>query len=641
MNSPHHSARNPIEKTDVVFATMPFHKLSNPALGSSILQQCLKNNSISSKILYFGFTFAELIGLDKYESILRTPTTHLIGEWLFSRSAFPENSENHNNFDWKTDELEGYLDLIDQWIQRTAHQILSYNPQIVVCSSLFQQNVASIAVLRAIKRIDSSVTTVMGGPNAEGILGLALLRRCPWLDYVSSGDGEEVLPQLCRQILEKNNQVLPIGVNSKESLATLEPIENQKSFQRANLLDVNLSPTPCYDDYFEAVQQSSYNVRPSLLLESSRGCWWGQRSQCTFCGLNGETIKYRSKKVDQVIKDMDYLKSKHNVNTIQFVDNILDKRYLNSLFPALRGKNYNIFYETKADLTEKQFQQLSKGGVNFIQPGIESLITSVLQIMKKGTRSAQNIRCIRLCREFGIWPAWTVLHGFPDEDKNEYSVCSELIPHLVHLPPPSGFTPIRFDRYSPYHDNAEALGLDLVPYDCYQSIYPAFNNTHHDIAYFFKRRGFEDKESHPFSTFDGPYTLCRTAIKDWKQCWYKKPTMNDLPKLQMYLDKTLSSHYIIDSRYLNQERKTIIEPSMVSLLNYCREIVSANKLSKAISSGLKNLKISDLQLALDQHWIIKDDTYYVSIVCNNSKQIDFNKPPGGKVLSSKKLKTLA
>ena len=117
--------------------------------------------------------------------------------------------------------------------------------------------------------------------------------------------------------------------------------------------------------------------------------------------------------------------------------------------------------------------------------------------------------------------------------------------------------------------------------------------------------------------------------------------MNDLPKLQMYLDKTLSSHYIIDSRYLNQERKTIIEPSMVSLINYCREIVSANKLSKAISSGLKNLKISDLQLALDQHWIIKDDTYYVSIVCNNSKQIDFNKPPGGKVLSSKKLKTLA
>ena len=33
---------------------------------------------------------------------------------------------------------------------------------------------------------------------------------------------------------------------------------------------------------------------PTLFLETSRGCWWGQRMHCTFCGLNGSGMVYRS-----------------------------------------------------------------------------------------------------------------------------------------------------------------------------------------------------------------------------------------------------------------------------------------------------------------------------------------------------------
>ena len=44
---------------------------------------------------------------------------------------------------------------------------------------------------------------------------------------------------------------------------------------------------------------------------------------------------------------------------------------------------------------------------------------------------------------------------------------SRTCPLLVHLPPPSGAFPVRFDRYSPYFTRAAEYGLELVPLDFY------------------------------------------------------------------------------------------------------------------------------------------------------------------------------
>lgn len=620
--------------TEIVFAIMPFHRLSTPALGASILQKCLLDKGLNSKILYLGFSLAELIGLKAYTNILNSHTPHLVGEWLFSKYTFPDNEFNHSNFTWRTPTLTSYLDDVAIWVEQVASEVLSYSPRIVICSSLFQQNVSSLALLKAVKSIDPSVTTIMGGPNTEGILGLALLRRCPWLDYVSSGDGEEVLPRLCNQILTSKLESLPPGVNSRNTLKDLEPLDQQTSFSRASLLDVNMSPLPCYEDYFEAVNKTKFSIIPSLFLESSRGCWWGERSQCTFCGLNGDSMRFRSKDAGRVLNDMNSLKAEYNVSSIQFVDNILDKKYLSTLLPALEGQKFDIFYETKADLSENHFIKLSSAGVNFIQPGIESLSTPVLSLMKKGTRSSVNIRCIRLCREYGIFPSWTILFDFPSEEPSLYEECSRLMPHLVHLPPPSGFTPIRFDRYSPYHDNPHLWGLDLVPYDSYKAVYPPFNNCHNDIAYFFKRHGLSDCDVHPYSHLTGPYKLCSDQVDHWRSCWVHKSSMDHIPILQLFCDENKQDPYIMDSRYSTDCIKSKISHSMLDLLRFCRDVVSYTRLSAAFNDPNIFFDDSDLIYALDHNWVINDESTYVSVVLTKVIAFDFHKPPGGRVLPS-------
>ena len=44
-----------------------------------------------------------------------------------------------------------------------------------------------------------------------------------------------------------------------------------------------------YDDFLASLRSKCPDTEPELLFETSRGCWWGERLHCTFCGLNGTT----------------------------------------------------------------------------------------------------------------------------------------------------------------------------------------------------------------------------------------------------------------------------------------------------------------------------------------------------------------
>ena len=61
--------------------------------------------------------------------------------------------------------------------------------------------------------------------------------------------------------------------------------------------EMDTLPFPDYSDYFHDLERSSsaINIFPTLLFETSRGCWWGAKSHCTFCGLNGGSMTFRSK----------------------------------------------------------------------------------------------------------------------------------------------------------------------------------------------------------------------------------------------------------------------------------------------------------------------------------------------------------
>src|SRR5262249_33234084 len=155
----------------------------------------------------------------------------------------------------------------------------------------------------------------------------------------------------------------------------------------------------------------------------------GQVHHCTFCGLNGSTMTFRSKSPERAFEEIGILVERYPGLPVLVVDNIMDMRYLGTLLPRLQqlDRPVELFYEVKANLRKGQLQQLSASHVTMIQPGIESLSTPILKLMCKGVTAIQNLQLLKWCKELGIRPEWNFLCGFPGEPTREYARMAELV----------------------------------------------------------------------------------------------------------------------------------------------------------------------------------------------------------------------
>ena len=329
----------------------------------------------------------------------------------------------------------------------------------------------------------SDIPIIFGGANCEGEMGSGLLEIASCVDYVCSGEGDIAFIEFLKYFMKgepipKINGIITRKSNFFEAALT-SPIMNMDDL-----------PYPDFDDYFACKNSSIEKVlNSSLVIETSRGCWWGEKSQCTFCGLNGSTMRYRSKSISRALNEMEYLIARYGKKRFQVVDNIMDLKYLEGLFPKIYEKKLGVdlFYETKANLSKKQLALMKQGGVTEIQPGIESLSDIVLKIMKKGISALQNIQLLKWCSELGIVAYWNILLGFPNEPEEEYENMTRILPLLFHLHPPTGVGKIVMDRFSPYFIEPLQNGLiNVRPAVAYNYVYPVNEILLNKIAYHFE-----------------------------------------------------------------------------------------------------------------------------------------------------------
>src|SRR4030095_16127246 len=68
------------------------------------------------------------------------------------------------------------------------------------------------------------------------------------------------------------------------------------------------TPLPRFEEYFDRLAKTSFatelDADVQLVYESARGCWWGAKSHCTFCGLNGSSMAFRSKSPARVVQEL-------------------------------------------------------------------------------------------------------------------------------------------------------------------------------------------------------------------------------------------------------------------------------------------------------------------------------------------------
>lgn len=474
---------------DVCLVNMPYANLPVPSLALGLLQGALQQAGITAEVVYANLDFAAKVGIKPYIQIENAPRKLLAGEFVFARAAFGDDEELDRRYytlctgkaeaipailSGFADSMRAAREVAADFVEQTAAAIVAKKPKIVGCSSLFTQNCASLALLRAVKRLSPAIITVMGGNNCEGEAGLAMVEAFDWLDFVFSGEADDSFPMFCQLVLAKGSKVsdeeLPYGVLRRGLIKDKQPVP------RRVVADLNQVPIPDYHDYFQALHASGLQqaINPGLLFESARGCWWGEKKPCTFCGLNGHAYKFRMKSCERVMAELAEQAQEYQIRSFEAVDNILAREHLATVIPALAAadKPYQVFYETKSNLTKEQLASLVKAGIRWIQPGIESLHDGPLKLMNKGNTAIKHIEFLKHANELGIRCSWNLLWGFPGEQAEWYAEMAVWLELITHLQPPGGFCHIFFDRNSSYTNEPAAYGLSLRPVSAISLIYP-------------------------------------------------------------------------------------------------------------------------------------------------------------------------
>jgi len=538
--------------TAVCLVSMPFAPLPRPLPSLGLLKAALGEAGIDADTYYFNLWFAKLYG-SQYHDWPYKLLTLFFGDWLFAAATFGESERrdaaylkalshyltkhiDHSDalIERVIEACTEYRKRVSLFVRSAAHYVRASGARIVGCSSNFQQHGASLALLREVRRVSPGTITILGGANCEGPMGLATHRCFPWVDYVVSGEGEGVVVPLVRGILAHGQHIpadrLPAGVWGPEHRSHAEPVHDRRDGGHVAVCsDLNAAPIPDYRDYFDWLARLglSDKIRPGIPIEGSRGCWWGR---CSFCGLNGERMQQRAKTPQRLMREIAELEARHQCRDFELLDNVPPLKLLRELTYRLTrdARRRRLFCEVRAGLSRQQVEAMSRAGIKYVQAGIEGLNTEVLNAMKKGVKTWQNIQLLKWTREFGILCTYNLLWGLPGENDQWYAETAALLPSIEHLAP-GAVLKLRFDRFSDYHRRPSDFGLRLRPHPVMSLVYPLDESDLQELSYFFEDESHSAETSVPVHGGDvavsrppGVRQLCR-AVKSWIDAFFKSP----------------------------------------------------------------------------------------------------------------------
>ena len=521
----------------VLYICMPFAAASWGSLALGTLKAIGQREAIESDVRYLNIPFVKAIGEERYNQLREK----IHSEICFTVALYPDvvpqklwheylrvNGETEIS-KHTLEELErDFVNIVARkaplLLDAAMDEINWDDYDIVGFTTGYNQTVASLALAHRIRARFPEKIIILGGAACDGEMGPALLENFEVLDVVVSGEADTVIVPLIRALRARQpvNHLPRVHARASKRVVVAPdlPLVPQANFGNGGDFKIPMDdlPIPDYDDYFRQVEGLELEDITRITFESSRGCWWGQKHLCSFCGLNGTNLAYRAKSAEKVLAEIRALHLRYGRKNFLATDNIFDMNYFNTLLPGLKEihEEYgvNVFYETKSNLRTDQIRALSEAGVNEIQPGIESFSDHVLKLMDKGTHGLNQVRFLRDCCAYDIKIHYGILWGNPGETADDYRRMTDLIPFVDHLPPPNYTVPVFLERFSPYFmtpDKFEIRNIRSAP--IYPVMFGGRSLDYARIAYVF----YYDHDSDQIQELKVARQQLADAVADWKE----------------------------------------------------------------------------------------------------------------------------
>lgn len=402
--------------------SMPWSIFNRPSIQLGALKAYLDANakSVATTVFHPYLQAAAAIGTKTYHYLSKNSWA---GEALYSPMLFPEHKKQAEKLFYASCAKEKGLqqlnfdncgELLEQALEQWLESVDFAEYDLIGFSVCFNQLISSLTAAKRIKKRFPKLPIVIGGSGCVSEIGLSLLQNFPQIDYVISGEGEEALAVLSKSLQAPEKKItLPPGIMTRN---TRKPIKGSCG----GITNLNRLPAPDYSPYFQEMGQifQGHPFVPILPIEFSRGCWW---NKCTFCNLNLQWHGYRWKNADTMLEEVRRQSARHQCLDFCFTDNALPPKEAETFFKTLSTDNrdFDFFAEVRV-ITDPDTPQLyRRGGLSTIQVGIESLSTSLLKKMQKGTTAIENIAAMRQSAEAGIQLDGNLITEFPGSSPDE------------------------------------------------------------------------------------------------------------------------------------------------------------------------------------------------------------------------------
>jgi len=302
--------------------------------------------------------------------------------------------------------LKGFIDGKNDMsgaLEPFTKEIIKEKPELVGFSILtIEQIYYALALAKKIKQ-DINAKIVLGGAAVR--LFPERFLRYDFVDYVINGDGEIALNGLLE------------GKDKKEIKNIVYKEDGKIVKGKEENIDINNMPMPDFSDFDLNGYFCPKIVLPTL---TSRGCYW---KKCTFCSdYSSVAMQYRSKKVENLVRELKFLKEKYGTDYFYFADEMVSPAMFDKISDGLR--NLGVKYYTQArpkgfDL--ELLKKMKESGCRVIMWGVESACQRILDLINKGTNISEIGNILRWSNEAGIKNAVYAFGGFPTETEDEYN----------------------------------------------------------------------------------------------------------------------------------------------------------------------------------------------------------------------------
>lgn len=289
--------------------------------------------------------------------------------------------------------------------------LIQKKPQVIGFSCYIWNIEETIKVIKLIKKIDPSITIVVGGPEVTYDY-TEWMDRVKEFDYLVIGEGEQTFKQLLTALDTSKAIETVAGIVYREG-ATV------KVNPQMNKLDLKEIPSP--HRFAEDISHLSKRV---IYIETSRGCPFS----CQFC-LSSIEVGVRYFDREKVKADIRYLMA-NGAKTIKFVDRTfnISRSYAMEMFQFLIDEHLpgTVFqFEITADIMRPEviefLNQNAPAGLFRFEIGVQSTNDYTNELVMRKQNFEKLKRTVTMVKDGGkIDQHLDLIAGLPEENYSSF-----------------------------------------------------------------------------------------------------------------------------------------------------------------------------------------------------------------------------